>query len=35
VPGDVLTGDGFLATMPHTHRIDGAFAARLRRADGA
>ena len=33
VPDDVLTGDGFLKTRPHVHRIDGAFAARLRRAD--
>ncbi len=35
VPNDVLTRDGTLATIPHVHRIDGAFAARLRRADGA
>lgn len=33
VPDDVVTDEGCLATMPHTHRIDGAFAARLRRSD--
>jgi 16S rRNA (cytosine967-C5)-methyltransferase len=32
-PDEVLTDDGFLATLPHVHRIDGAFAARLRRPD--
>ena len=32
VPDDVLADDGTLTTMPHEHRIDGAFAARLRRS---
>lgn len=31
VPDDVVSADGFLATLPHRHRMDGAFAARLRR----
>jgi 16S rRNA (cytosine967-C5)-methyltransferase len=33
VPEEMRTDDGFLVTLPHRHRIDGAFAARLRRAD--
>ncbi len=32
VPDEVLSDDGTLATLPHRHRTDGAFAARLRRA---
>jgi 16S rRNA (cytosine967-C5)-methyltransferase len=31
VPAPVCTPDGFMATFPHRHDIDGAFAARLRR----
>ncbi|MFB6274502.1 MAG: 16S rRNA (cytosine(967)-C(5))-methyltransferase RsmB [Salinibacter sp.] len=31
VPDDVVTDRGGLATLPHQHRMDGAFAARLRR----
>jgi 16S rRNA (cytosine967-C5)-methyltransferase len=31
LPGSVLTQRGFLATLPHRHGTDGAFAARLRR----
>lgn len=30
VPAEVVTDDGVLATLPHRHRMDGAFAARLR-----
>lgn len=30
VPDDVVSDDGFLTTFPHRHRMDGAFAARLR-----
>lgn len=30
VPDEVVTENGFLATLPHRHRMDGAFAARLR-----
>jgi len=30
VPDDVVSDGGFLATLPHQHRMDGAFAARLR-----
>lgn len=32
VPDEVVSEDGFLATLPHRHRVDGAFAARLRRS---
>ena len=32
VPDEMVTDVGFLATLPHRHRTDGAFAARLRRA---
>lgn len=32
VPNDVVTEEGYLATLPHRHRTDGAFAARLRRS---
>mgnify|MGYP006278920653 CR=1 FL=1 len=32
VPDDVLSESGSLTTLPHRHRTDGAFAARLRRA---
>ncbi len=31
VPESVLTADGHMATLPHVHDVDGAFAARLRR----
>lgn len=31
VPDDVVSSRGFLRTLPHRHRTDGAFAARLRR----
>ncbi len=31
VPDDMVSDAGFLATLPHQHRTDGAFAARLRR----
>eukprot|EP00884_Botryococcus_braunii_P015274 jgi/Botrbrau1/242/Bobra.0022s0217.1 len=31
VPESVLTADGHMATLPHVHEVDGAFAARLRR----
>ncbi len=31
VPDDVVSDAGFLTTLPHRHRTDGAFAARLRR----
>jgi len=31
VPDEVVSEAGFLATLPHQHRTDGAFAARLRR----
>jgi 16S rRNA (cytosine967-C5)-methyltransferase len=31
VPDDVVSERGFLMTLPHRHRTDGAFAARLRR----
>ena len=30
VPEDMVTAEGYLATLPHRHRIDGAFGARLR-----
>ena len=30
VPDDVVSESGFLTTLPHRHRTDGAFAARLR-----
>lgn len=30
VPDDVISPSGFLKTLPHRHRTDGAFAARLR-----
>jgi 16S rRNA C967 or C1407 C5-methylase (RsmB/RsmF family) len=29
VPGGVVSGDGFLRTLPHRHGADGFFAARL------
>ena len=31
VPDEMVSDAGFLATFPHRHRMDGAFAARLRR----
>ena len=31
VPKEVCTADGFMATLPHVHNCDGAFAARLLR----
>ncbi|EFJ42911.1 hypothetical protein VOLCADRAFT_42105, partial [Volvox carteri f. nagariensis] len=31
VPPSVVTAEGFMATLPHVHDTDGAFAARLRR----
>ena len=31
LPADVVTDEGYLATLPHRHRTDGAFGARLRR----
>ena len=31
----VLTSDGFLSVLPQSHGVDGSFAARLRRVDGA
>lgn len=33
VPAPAVTPEGYLATLPHRHGIDGAFGARLRRAD--
>lgn len=30
VPEDVVSSEGYLKTLPHRHRTDGAFAARLR-----
>ena len=30
VPDDMVTADGYFASLPHQHRIDGAFGARLR-----
>lgn len=33
VPDEVVSPEGFLATLPHRHRVDGAFGARLRRED--
>jgi 16S rRNA (cytosine967-C5)-methyltransferase len=33
VPDDVVSDAGFLTTLPHEHRMDGAFAARLRRVE--
>ncbi|GIV60255.1 16S rRNA (cytosine(967)-C(5))-methyltransferase RsmB [Rhodocaloribacter litoris] len=32
VPGALVTSEGFFASLPHRHEIDGAFGARLRRA---
>jgi 16S rRNA (cytosine967-C5)-methyltransferase len=32
LPEEVVSDDGALSTLPHRHRTDGAFAARLRRA---
>lgn len=32
VPDEMVADAGYLATLPHRHRTDGAFAARLRRA---
>lgn len=32
VPPQCVSPEGFLAMLPHVHRTDGAFAARLRRA---
>lgn len=32
LPPEVLSEEGFLRTLPQQHGIDGAFAARLRRA---
>jgi len=34
VPDEVVTDAGDLATLPHRHRMDGAFAARLRHVGG-
>jgi len=31
IPDELVTDDGFFASLPHRHQIDGAFAARLRR----
>ncbi|PSQ86590.1 MAG: 16S rRNA (cytosine(967)-C(5))-methyltransferase RsmB, partial [Bacteroidetes bacterium QH_2_63_10] len=31
VPNEMVSDAGVLATLPHQHRTDGAFAARLRR----
>ncbi len=31
LPDSVLDDNGFMATFPHVHGIDGAFGARLRR----
>lgn len=31
VPEEVVSEEGFVATLPHVHGTDGAFAARLRR----
>lgn len=31
IPDTAITNDGFLQTLPHEHRVDGTFAARLRR----
>ena len=31
VPPEVITGEGFLLTLPHVHGCDGAFAARFKR----
>lgn len=31
VPATVVTAEGHMATLPHVHDMDGAFAARLRR----
>ena len=31
LPDEVVSDDGYLNTLPHRHRTDGAFAARLRR----
>lgn len=33
VPDEMVSDAGFLATLPHRHRMDGAFAVRLRRMD--
>lgn len=33
VPDELVDEDGWYRTLPHRHRIDGAFAARLRRSD--
>jgi len=33
VPDEMVSDAGFLTTLPHKHRMDGAFAARLRRVD--
>jgi 16S rRNA (cytosine967-C5)-methyltransferase len=32
VPDECVTDEGFYATLPHRHGIDGAFGVRLRRA---
>lgn len=32
VPPEMVTGEGFFATLPHRHGTDGAFGARLRRS---
>ena len=32
VSAEAVTEEGFLRTLPHVHAVDGAFAARLRRA---
>ena len=31
LPSDVITAEGYLATIPHVHDMDGAFGARLKR----
>ena len=33
VPEEVVTPEGYLATLPHRHHIDGAFGARLRKEE--
>ena len=33
VPDEMVSEEGFLITLPHQHRTDGAFAARLRRQE--
>lgn len=35
LPAECLSPDGCLTMLPHVHKTDGAFAARLRRVDGS